>query len=170
MAVLDGDVTGEGRTNKGFLAKVLLLLFAGTAGTVAFAIFGQGLSPLFGGSSVAPVPLAGSVYQTLIGERSAPMAQLLHYFAGIVCYPVAFALIGRPLWNKFAPWMPWLVVAVAFGAIQWVFAVYVMAHLVAGMAPFLGWSGITYSAFYGHIIYAIVAIGTTQYLRLSFKD
>ena len=37
------------------------------------------------------------------------------------------------------------------------FALYVMAHLVTGNKPFLGWTGITWVALWGHIIYALVA-------------
>lgn len=144
----------------------LMLMMAGAAATCAFEVYGQVISPTLGGSRLAPVPLAGSVWKAISGEGSKTMAELLHYFAGIVGYPLGFALVARPIWQKVAAGVPWFVVAVAFGTVQWVFAVYVMAHLVAGQAAWLGWSGITWAALWGHIVYALVAIGITQHLVL----
>ncbi len=169
MAIQDGHVGVAVHRPIMDVERFLTLLIAGGFGTLAFAIFGQGLSPLLGGSNLAPVPLAGSVFKSIAGFGSKPAAHLLHYFAGIMCYPLAFALIGRPIWQKVMPALPWYVVAVAFGVVQWVFALYVMAHLVAGMPPFLKFSGITWAALYGHIIYALVAIGISQYLCISFR-
>lgn len=149
------------------IERLLTIFIAGGFGTLAFSIFGQGISPLLGGSNLAPVPLAGSVFKSIAGFGSKPMAHLLHYFAGIMCYPLAFALVGQPIWQKFMPALPWYVVAVAFGVIQWFFALYIMAHLVAGMPPFLKFSGITWAALYGHIIYALIAVGISQHLRVT---
>lgn len=151
------------------LERLLTLFIAGGFGTLAFSIFGQGISPLLGGSNLAPVPLAGSVFKAIAGFGSKPAAHLLHYAAGIICYPLAFALIGRPLWQKLIPSMPWYVVAVAFGVVQWVFALYVMAHLIAGMPPFLKFTGITWAALYGHVIYALVAVGISQHLCITWR-
>ena len=150
-------------TPRGFLTLVL----AGAAATVAFEIYGEVISPSLGGSRLAPVPLAGQVWSTLAGYQSRTMANLLHYLAGIIGYPLGFALIARPLWHKFAPWLPWFAVAVLFGIIQWVFALYGMAHLIAGNKPFLGWTGITWAALWGHILYALIAIGITRHFILT---
>jgi hypothetical protein len=95
------------------------------------------------------------------------MAELLHYTAGVIGYPLGFALVARPIWQKVAPQVPWWLVAVAFGIMQWVFALYVMAHLVAGQAAFLNWTGITWAALYGHIVYALVAIGVSNHFMLN---
>ena len=151
------------------LEQLVMAVVAGALGTVAFGVFGQGISPMMGGSNLAPVPLAGSVFKSVAGFGYKPAAYLLHYFAGVVCYPLAFLLIARPLWKTFLPFMPWYAIALVFGVIQWVFALYVMAHLVAGMPPFLKFSGITWAALYGHIIYAVVAIGISQNITISFR-
>ena len=169
MASSDGTIQFTDQRSLWSVDRLMVLLIAGGFGTLAFEIFGQGISPLLGGSKLAPVPLAGSVFKTLAGFGSKPTANLLHFFAGLICYPLAFALIGRPIWKRFAPMLPWIVVAVVFGVIQWVFALYVMAHLVAGMPPFLKFSGITWAALYGHILYAIVAIGISQHLTVQFR-
>ncbi|WP_350334656.1 hypothetical protein [Coralliovum pocilloporae] len=150
------------------LERLTIVLIAGAFGTIAFEIFGQAISPLLGGSRLAPVPLAASVFKAIAGFGSKPAAYMLHYLAGVLCYPLAFALIGRPLWKSIAPSVPWYVVAVAFGLFQWVFALYVMAHVIAGMPPFLNFAGITWAALYGHVIYALVAIGVSQHLSISW--
>jgi len=53
--------------------------------------------------------------------------------------------------------VPWLASAVLYGVILWVFALYFMAHLIAGNAAFLGWTGITWVALVGHVVFAVVA-------------
>ena len=50
-----------------------------------------------------------------------------------------------------------MVTATVYGVVLWVFALYVMAHLVAGNKPFLGFTGITWVALWGHVVFAIVA-------------
>lgn len=44
-----------------------------------------------------------------------------------------------------------------YGIALWVFALYFMAHLVAGNPAFLGFTGITWVALAGHILFAVVA-------------
>jgi hypothetical protein len=150
-------------TPRGFL----MLMLGGALATVAFELYGEVVSPSLGGSRLAPVPLAGSVFRAIAGYGSKEMAVLLHYIAGVIGYPLGFALVARPLWQKIAPRMPWWAVAVAFGCVQWVFALYIMAHLIAGQPPFLGFTGITWAALYGHILYAFVAIGVGHHYALS---
>lgn len=149
---------------------MLMLLLAGSAATIAFELYGEVISPLLGGSRLAPVPLAGAVFKALSGFQSREAANFLHYFAGCIAYPLGFALIARPLWLKIMPALPWALVAVAFGIVQWVFALYVMAHLIAGQPPFLGFTGITWAAFWGHILYALVAIGLTHHFLLARRS
>lgn len=133
------------------------ILTAGAFGTIAFDVFGQALSPLLGHARLAPVGLAGASLKAIFGANPAGAAHLLHYLTGIVFYAMGYALVARPLQKAVLPGLPWQVTAVAYGIVLWVFAVYVMAHLVAGNAPFLGWTGITWVAFWGHIVYAAVA-------------
>ncbi|MEP5761171.1 MAG: hypothetical protein ABJ327_18015 [Litoreibacter sp.] len=147
--------------------QFLTLMLAGALATCAFEIYGQVISPALGYSRLAPVPLAASVFKAIAGYGSKEMAELMHYTAGIIGYPVGFALVARPLWLKIAPRVPWYAVAVAFGVVQWVFALYVMAHLIAGQKAFLGFSGITWAALWGHIVYALVAIGVTHHFTLG---
>ena len=138
---------------------ILTYLTAGAFATLAFDLFGQGLSPLLGYAKLAPVGLASSTLKTVFGSIPKGSGDILHILTGLIAYPLGWLLIARPVWLKLAPWMHWSIPAAAYGVALWVFALYGMAHLVAGMKPFLGWGGITYVALWGHVIYALVMVG-----------
>lgn len=143
-----------------FTARSLVtMLVAGALATVAFDFFGQSLSPMMGFAQLAPVPLANQVIQVMTGATYDPGAQFLHYFAGLVAYPLGWMLVARPLAARLAPGLPWPVSAALYGVALWVFALYVMAHLIAGNPAFLGFSGITWVALAGHVLFALIAAG-----------
>ncbi len=139
------------------LSTAASVLTAGAFGMLAFDFFGQALSPLLGHARLAPTGLAGATLKAVFGANPSGAAHLVHFLTGIVFYALGWFAIARPLQQKIAPRLPWLVTAVAYGVVLWVFALYVMAHLVTGNKPFLGWTGITWVALWGHIVYAIVA-------------
>lgn len=141
-----------GHVNESTLATMLL---AGATSTVAFDLYGQGLSPLLGFATLAPVPLADSVITAVTGSGNVPVANLLHYVAGLVAYPLGW-MIAKPLAQRVAPQLPWWAAATAYGVVLWIFALYVMAHLVAGLPAFLGFTGITWVALVGHVLFALV--------------
>jgi len=141
--------------NAGHLAASTL--FAGAVALAAFDLFGQAVSPALGFASLAPVGLANGVISSLFGAGWMPGAHGLHYVAGIVAYPLGWLLVADPVARKVAPGLPWIAVAVAYGVVLWVFALYVMAHLIAGMPAFLGLGGITWVALVGHVVFAVVA-------------
>lgn len=145
----------EGRT----LATVAT---AGAFATIAFDLFGQGLSPLLGYAKLAPVGLAKSTLNVVFGLNSGPAAYILHTFTGVIAYVIGWMFIVQPLAQRFAPQVPWWATAAAYGVALWVFALYIMAHLVAGMPAFLGFSGITWVALWGHIVYALVMAGVIR--------
>lgn len=140
----------------GLMAQAFSVLLAGAAALLAFDIFGQVLSPGAGFAALAPVGLANATIKAVFGSGWRPGAEGLHYLAGLVGYPLGW-VIAETVRRRVMPALPWLVAAVAYGVVLWVFALYVMAHLVAGMKPFLGWNGITYVALWGHILFAVVA-------------
>lgn len=133
------------------------VLSAGAIATLAFDIFGQGLSPLFGQARLAPTGLAGATIKSIFGATPKGAAHLLHFATGIVFYAVGYFAIARPLQRRVLPNLHWTITAALYGVTLWIFALYGMAHLVAGMKPFLGWTGITWVALWGHVIYALVA-------------
>jgi hypothetical protein len=137
--------------------NLLTMILAGAVATVSFDFFGQSLSPALGFASLAPVPLANSVIKALTGATYEPGAQLLHYIAGMIAYPLGWMLIAEPLARRVAPGLPWFAAAVIYGIGLWIFALFVMAHLIAGFPAFLGFTGITWVALLGHVLFAVVA-------------
>lgn len=139
------------------LQTTTTILTAGAFATLAFDAFGQGLSPLFGYAKLAPVGLAGATLKSVFGVNPPGAAYLLHFMTGLIAYAVGWFAIARPLQLAIAPRMHWIIPATVYGVVLWVFALYVMAHLVTGNKPFLGWTGLTWVALWGHIVYAVVA-------------
>lgn len=139
------------------LRTALTILFAGSVATVAFDLFGQALSPMLGFANLAPVPLATQTWQVVFGEALKPGGHLLHYVAGLLAYPIGWMFVWRPLVERVAPQLPWLLSATLYGIALWVFALFVMAYLVAGNPPFLGFTGITWVALVGHVLFAVAA-------------
>lgn len=144
-------------------ATVWTVFLAGAAATVAFDFFGQSLSPLLGFSRLAPVGLANNVITVLFGEGYTPAAQFLHYLAGLVAYPVGWLFVAWPIAKRVMPALPWWAAAIGYGVVLWVFALYIMAHLVAGNPPFLAFTGITWAALVGHVIFALVAAAVMRW-------
>jgi len=150
------------------------ILIAGALATVAFDFFGQVVSPLmksvaspYLGAKLAPVPLAQAVLAKLTGVEGKVLGGLglpygLHILTGLIAYPLGWLLIVRPAWRAVAPALPWIVPAVVYGVALWVYALYAMAHLIAGNPPFLGWGGLTWVALWGHIVFALVAAGVIE--------
>ncbi|WP_295313087.1 hypothetical protein [Roseobacter sp.] len=145
-------------TNTNDLKRTALtILTAGAFATIAFDAFGQALSPLAGYAKLAPVGLAGGTLKAVFGANPAGAAHLLHTLTGLIFYVLGYYLIARPVQRAVLPDLHWSVTAAAYGVALWVFALYGMAHLVVGMKPFLGFTGITWVALWGHVIYALVA-------------
>lgn len=139
------------------LQTTTTILTAGAFATLAFDAFGQGLSPLLGYAKLAPVGLAGATLKSVFGANPPGAAYLLHFMTGLIAYAVGWFAIARPLQLAVAPRLHWIITAIVYGVVLWVFALYVMAHLVTGNKPFLGWTGLTWVALWGHIVYAVVA-------------
>lgn len=149
------DNTTDSAVGGGAAYLIATIIYGGALATVAFDFFGQSLSPGLGFANLAPVPLANQVIQTLTGAPSVPGAHALHYVAGLIAYPVGW-LVAEMIRRRVAPQVPWLVNAVVYGVVLWIFALFIMAHLIAGNPPFLGFTGITWVALTGHVLFALV--------------
>ena len=145
------------------------LLSAGALATVAFDAFGQAISPLFGYAKLAPVGLAGGTLKTLFGANPAGAAYLLRIVTGLVFYTLGYFMIARPVQTAVMPRLHWSLTAVAYGVALWIFALYIMAHLVVGMPAFLGFTGITWVALWGHIVFALVAAAVIEGQGVSLE-
>lgn len=139
--------------------RLVAFFTAGAAAFIAFDLFGQVLSPALGFATLAPVGLANATINAIFGSGYRPGAEALHFFAGLVAYPLGWLLIAEPIRAKMTPFIPTQLAAIAYGVGLWIFALYFMAHLVAGNAPFLGFTGITWVALVGHVLFAMVFAG-----------
>ena len=138
------------------------IVAAGAMATIAFDTFGQALSPMFGYAKLAPVGLAGATLKATFGANPAGAAYLLHSVTGLLFYVIGYYAIARPIQRAVLPDLHWGFTAAVYGVALWAFALYGMAHLVAGMKPFLGFTGITWVALWGHILYALVAAAVLE--------
>ena len=145
---------------------IVLALVAGGLATLAFDVFGQRVSPALGFPGLSPVPLAAQTISVVFGNPgwAGTGGTVLHWLTGVVVYPIAYVLIALPVARGIIGTIPWIVVAAVYGVVLWAFALYVMAHLVAGNPPFLGFGALTWVALSGHVIYGI-ALGLVLSLR-----
>ncbi|MEO1138533.1 MAG: hypothetical protein AAFW87_03665 [Pseudomonadota bacterium] len=147
------------------LDTAVLILLAGAAGTLAFDIFGRALSPLLGFASLAPVGLARGFLGTIGLPNAAPYGHLMHLLlVGALAYPIGWLFIARPSIARILPNLHWVVASAIYGVGLWVFAIGGIAT-IAGNLPFLNFTGITWVALVGHVIYGMVAAGTVTYLE-----
>ncbi len=154
-----GDTYGyddEYEDDETFLGTILMMIIGGLCALAAFDAFGQIYSPEAGYPKLAPVPLATQSIGALFGEEFKQYGQMAHYAMGIIGYPLGYVLLARPISRMIAPNMPWWVTGIVFGVVIWAFALYVMAHLVSGNPPFLGFSTLTWVELAGHVIYGFV--------------
>lgn len=134
----------------------IMMLIGGACALAAFDAFGQIYSPEAGYPKLAPVPLATQSLGVLFGEEFKQYGTLAHYLTGIVGYSVGYVLLARPIATAILPGIWWWVLGTVYGVVLWVFALYVMAHLVSGNPPFLGFGKLTWVALVGHIVYGLV--------------
>lgn len=147
------------------LRTIALIGISGSVGTVAFDLFGQAISPMLGFANLAPVGLARSLLGALGLPNGAPAGNLMHLFlVGLIAYPIGWLFVARPILARLVPALPWLVASAIYGAGLWVFAIGGVTA-VAGLPFFLGFTGITWVALVGHVIYAIAAAATAVYLE-----
>ena len=139
------------------------VLLSGLAADLVWEIWARGITPLLVGGPLQPAALVQSVF----GFRNWPLAEAIHAFVGVVCYPLGWLFIARPLQRALLPGLPLVLAGAGFGLGLWVFALYVMAHLVAGLPAFLGFTGIAWVALIGHVLYAVVLAAVVEARRAA---
>ena len=127
------------------------------AADLSWEVWARLITPLWVGGPLQPAALVQSVF----GFNDWVLAEAIHAVVGIVFYPLGYLFIALPLAVGVARLiglsdLPWLVTAVGYGIGLWVFALFVMAHLFAGLPAFLGFVQLTWASLIGHLIFAIV--------------
>lgn len=121
-------------------------VLAGLAGLLVWEPFARLVAPLWLGHPLEPTALI----ELSLGI-SGVAAHALHYVTGLLFFPLGYLLAVRPIAARVAPGLPWPVLGLAHGAALWVFALFVMAHLVGGLPPFLGFEPVAWASLVGHL-------------------
>ncbi|MFP5076164.1 hypothetical protein ACLE20_02550 [Rhizobium sp. YIM 134829] len=136
------------------------ILLAGLAADLTWEVWARAITPLLVGGPLQPAALVQSVF----GLESLFAAELIHAIVGIVFYPIGYLFIARPLQRMIFPNLPLILTGLGFGTGLWIFALYVMAHLIAGLPAFLGFIPLTWASLVGHWLFGLI-VATVVWLR-----
>lgn len=147
------------------VATIGLMFISGFVATMAFDTWGQIISPSLGWANLSPHGLAVSLlgsFDIASGGLRNFLGYVVHfYLVGLIAYPVGWLYIFKPLWAQFGPDMHWFVPSAIYGFGLWVFAIGGITT-IAGLPFFLGFTGITWVALVGHVLYGIVMVAVMQ--------
>lgn len=149
-----------------FNAHTLGQMFvAGFFATVAFDLWGQLISPGLGFANLSPHGLAKS----LLGTFGLPKGDFAGYFVhfylvGLIGYPVGWLFIFAPIWQRVVGQTNWFLPAAIYGFGLWVFAIGGITA-IAGLPLFLNFTGITWVALVGHVLYGIALVATLKFIN-----
>lgn len=142
-----------------------LMFISGFFATIAFDLWGQVLSPALGFATLSPHGLARS----LLGSLGLPASDFAGYFVhfyvvGLIGYPIGWLFVFAPLWQRVVGNTHWLLPSAIYGFGLWVFAIGGITT-VAGLPFFLNFSGITWVALVGHVLYGIVLVAVLKLIE-----
>ena len=140
-------------------ATLATAVLAGGAADIVWEVWARFVTPVLVGGPLQPAALVQSVF----GFNNLALAELIHAVVGVVFYPLGFLFIARPIARVVTPFLPWWVVGIGFGLGLWVFALYVMAHLIAGLPAFLGFIPLAWASCAGHVIFGIVTAAVVRW-------
>ena len=144
-------------------ARTLGMLFvAGFLASIAFDLWGQIISPALGLGNLSPHGLARS----LLGALGLPSTEFAGYFmhfylVGLIGYPVGWMFIFAPIWRAAAGETYWFLPSAIYGFGLWLFAIGGITAM-AGLPFFLDFTGITWVALVGHLLYGIVLVAVLR--------
>ena len=135
-------------------ALLATALLAGVAADLTWEVWARLITPYlpYVGGPLEPAALVQSVF----GLESRVLAELIHLVVGFAFYPLGYLFVARPLQRAILPDLPWWLTAAGFGIGLWVFALYVMAHLIAGLPAFLDFIPLAYASLAGHVLFGLV--------------
>lgn len=137
-------------------------LLAGLAADLTWEVWARVVTPLLVGGPLQPAALVQSVF----GFQHWFWAETIHAIVGVVFYPLGYLYVARPIARVATPFLPWQVVGLGFGVGLWVFALYVMAHLIAGLPPFLGFVPLAFASLAGHMLFGLITAAVIRWREL----
>ena len=136
------------------VTTLVTALLAGAAADLTWEVWARIITPLIPGVGGPLEPAA--LVQSVFGLQSMLVGEIIHLVVGFAFYPLGYLFIARPLQRLIIPGLPWYLTALGFGAGLFVFALYVMAHLIAGFPPFLGWVPLSFCSLAGHLLFGLI--------------
>lgn len=139
------------------------MFISGFFATNAFDLWGQLVSPALGFANLSPHGLAKS----LLGRLGLPNGDFAGYFVhfylvGLLGYPIGWIYIFKPLWvGVIGDRLGWFLPSVLYGFGLWIFAIGGIT-LLAGLPFFLNFTGITWIALIGHVLYGFVLVAVLR--------
>jgi hypothetical protein len=142
-----------------------LMFISGFFATNAFDLWGQMISPALGFANLSPHGLARS----LLGSFGLPNGDFAGYFVhfylvGLIGYPVGWLYIFEPIWTRVMGQTHWFLPSAIYGFGLWVFAIGGITA-IAGLPFFLNFTGITWVALVGHVLYGIVMVAIMRMIE-----
>ena len=141
----------------GAIATTVLL--AGLAGEVVWEVWARAITPLLVGGPLEPAALVQDVFKL----KSRLPAEIIHFLVGLIAYPIGYIYIAQPIARVVTPFFPWWIVAMGYGVGLWIFALYIMAHLVAGHPAFLGFIPLTWASLAGHLAFSVALAAVVRH-------
>ncbi|MHA3914802.1 hypothetical protein [Halovulum sp. GXIMD14793] len=143
-----------------------LMFVAGFFATIAFDLWGQVIGPALSMAKLSPHGLAKSLLGTLGLPNSNFAGYFVHFYVvGLIGYPIGWLFVFRPIWGKvMGDKLGWFIPSAIYGFGLWVFAIGGITT-VAGLPTFLNFTGITWAALVGHVLYGIVLVAALQFAR-----
>ena len=142
-----------------------LMFISGFFATIAFDLWGQAISPALGFATLSPHGLARSLLSTLGLPAGNFAGYFVHfYLVGLVGYPIGWLFVFAPAWNRIVGSTHWFVPSAIYGFGLWFFAIGGITT-IAGLPFFLGFTGITWVALVGHVVYGIVMVAIMRMIN-----
>lgn len=167
---MDTTIELDGRARPLFPALAWSTLgtavLAGAAADLVWEGWARIVTPVLVGGPLQPAALVQSVF----GFESWIWAEVIHGAVGVVFYPLGYLFIARPIARVVVPFLPWWMVGIGFGLGLWVFALYVMAHLIAGLPAFLDFIPLAWASCAGHAIFGLVTATVVRWREAHMKE
>ncbi len=139
-----------------------LMFISGVVATCAFDFWGQVVSPGIGWANLSPHGLAKSLLARLGLPDSDFLGYFVHfYFVGLIGYPIGWLFIFAPIWRLVVGETHWFLPSAIYGFGLWIFAIGGVTAF-AGLPLFLNFTGITWVALIGHVLYGIVMVAVMR--------
>lgn len=145
------------------VATLGLMFVAGFFATIAFDLWGQWISPALGWAALSPAGLARGLLGALGLPNGGHAGNFMHfYMIGLIAYPAGWLFAFKPVWSRVVgDKLGWFVPSALYGFGLWVVAIGGITT-ISGLPFFLGFSGITWVALAGHVLYGIVMVAVLR--------